>query len=780
MVLFEELIEQEPVGEQAFEYYQQIVETMYNFGRSSEIIRTVNHWVKNYGPGSSWARANKGNPGLLREAFKLQEVTVRNYCLKNHETFTKTKNKRAKNLALNLYKIYFRHYTHSAFLDQMRFFYGELLFDSGKYISAVRSYEEVISKFPKSKYVKSAYINQLLALEKALPKDQKIKQLVGKSEKPIEFPGAIKGFMKVAERYVNTFPRESNVPDILYRKAALYYRFNQFALAAKYFKKLSDEHPTSKLVSDVGGILLDIYNKNKDYKSLEALAVQLVQNKNVKPDVLRDAKSVLEQISFTKAQKLAFEKKYKESAELYEKFARQNPRSPLAPTAFYNAGLNFEKAKDRLKALSMYSAVLTYKSQKNTNIHKKSKEFLAVLYEKLGFYKTAASSYVSFAKSYPSDPKSSDFWYNAGVIFDALNDVGSAVYSYKQYLTLSKKADRHEIFYLIALMYTKQQRWTKAIQNYDQYLKSPTSNKLRVIKASSAVADIYEKKLRRTAQARVWHQKTLALYRRLRVGVSYAARSHFYITQSLYDDFARVKIPAGTKAQTQAVQKKMKLLDILQKALKPVIRYNDGEQIIASLALIGKAQREMAQSIYYAPAPKGLDKKGLAQYKEGIKKLIQPYISEAVKSYHLVLKKSSKLKVYSEWVKTAYSGLAEIQMKKGQFEAFLPRHIHQEVLPLQVIDSTGAVTESFLRTLTESLKYGVSRSDFERLIHAMAVKKESSVLKIVSEILNKDPNNIPAINSLALFYMTNNKPALGALILNRVSSKEKKQSCGYE
>ena len=772
LVLFDELIKQDPAGEEAFQYYHQIVESSYNFGKTSEIIKKLETWVRSYGPGSNWARVNRGNPSLLQKAFKLQEVTVRNYSLKNHEHFRKTRNKREKRLALSFYKIYFDYYTRSPFLDQMNFFYGELLFDSRKYISAVKSYEKVISEFPQSKYVKASYVNQLLALEKILPGEVQLQKLAGKAEQPIDLPGSVQGFMKVAARYVQKFPREKNVPNILYRMAALYYKFNQFSLAAKYFKKLSEEHPTSKLVSNVGGILLDIYNKNKDYKSLEELALQLMQNKNIKPELLREVRSILEQISFTKAQNLAVNKKYRESAVLYEKFARENTGSPLAPSAFYNAGLNYEKEGDRLKALSMYSAVLAYKGQAHRKIRKKSQEFLAVLYEKLGFYKTAAKAYVSFAKSYPSDSKAIDFWYNAGVIFDALGDIGSAVYSYKQYLTLSKKSDRHEVFYLIAFMYEKKRRWKKAIENYNQYLKSPASNKARVVRASSLVAEIYEKKLRNPAQAGIWHQKTLSLYRRLKVGLSYAARSHFYITKSLYDDFSKVKIPASPKQQAQAVQKKLKLLNTLERALKPVIRYNDGEQILASLALIGKANQEMAKAIYKAPTPRALNKQGLIQYKEGIKKLIQPYITEALKSYNLVLKKSFELKVYSEWLGTAYNGLSEIQMKNGAFEKFLPRTINQKALPLQVIDSTGAVTESFLKSVTKSFEYGVSREDFANLARAMATKKESSVLEVVSKILNKDPNNVPAINSLALFYIKNNKPSLGALVLGRVSSKK--------
>ena len=124
-----------------------------------------------------------------------------------------------------------------------------------------------------------------------------------------------------------------------------------------------------------------------------------------------------------------------------------------------------------------------------------------------GFYKASAEAYVSFAKSYPTDPKSSDFWYNAGVIFDALNDRANAIYSYRQHFQKGKKSDRHEVFYLMGFLYERNRNWQKAIENYQKYLKSPSSNKPRVIRASYTVADIYDKRLKNTAQAEIWHKK---------------------------------------------------------------------------------------------------------------------------------------------------------------------------------------------------------------------------------------------------------------------------------
>ena len=774
LVLFQNLIDQNPSGKKAFEYKYQIVTAVYNTGKLTSIVRTIREWVEDYGPGSSWAVANQGDSILIQKSFQLQEVTIRDYALKNHQTYKKTKYKLPRQLALNLYEYYFLAFKKSEYSDQMYFWYAELLFDSKKYISAIKSYEEVISLFPNSKYSQAAYLNQILAFEKSFPKENEIKKMTGKSSAPVELPQIIKSFVRVANRYIKKVPKAKNNPSILYTIASMYYKFNQFEKATRYFKLISEQHSSHSLAGNVNSILLDVYNKNKNYTALEELALKLSKKPNLNRGLLKEVKSILEQISFKKAQDLSNKGKHKQSAVLYEKFAKQYPGSEFAVSSFFNAGLNFEKSKDYLKAVSMYSSVLTYKTG-TAAVRKKSHKFTAVLYEKLGFYKKAAESYVSFAKNYPLDPKSSNFWYNAGIIFDALNDIPSAVYSYNKYYETSKNSDRYDSLFLIGSLYERNKNWKRAIQNYNQFLKTPASSALQVMTASFSIADIYDTKLKQSKLAKKWHQNTLNLYRKLNKGAVYGARSHFYLVKAnFYNPFSKLKIPSDPKKQEKALTTKIKLLQNLERALKPVIRYNKGEAILASLVLIGKANTELAQEIETAPIPKGLNKAGQLQYKQGIKAIIEPYIKKSIDHYQLAIKRSVKLRVYSEWIGSAYSGLARIQFHKGKLVRFLPESLFQETYAVPVKDDTGTIHSNFFNRFSKSFKYGVSRSDFDNLSRAVKSKQENRVLTVVSSILNKDFNNVLAINSLAFFYLQTNRLGLAQLILNRLSSNKHK------
>ena len=92
------------------------------------------------------------------------------------------------------------------------------------------------------------------------------------------------------------------------------------------------------------------------------------------------------------------------------------------------------------------------------------------------------------------------YWYNASMIYDAFNHVSSAVGAYNKYHTLSKSADRHEILYLMGLLYERNRNWAKAVAYFDSYIKAPLAQKqeaLKKVRASFKIAEIYQYRLKR-------------------------------------------------------------------------------------------------------------------------------------------------------------------------------------------------------------------------------------------------------------------------------------------
>ena len=772
VALFTHLIEEDPLAPQACEYRRQMVETLYHFSGLKQIMRSASGWVQSCGKKSAWAVKHARDRDRIRSSRKYMEAVLKNYALRNHQLFRKTKTDRARLLALGFYEIYFSEFKSTPHSDQMSFFHGELLFDSKKYVEAVKKYEEVISKAPSGKYAVPAYTNQILALEKLLPDDREVDRLTAKAKGPVALPPKISTFIKTALRYVKRLPKQKNSSSVLYRVGSLYYHFNHLDKSAVHLGNLYSRYPSVPYISDVGGLLLDIYNRQKDYESLKKLAVRFVSNKKIDRSLVREAQSILQQLSFKQAQDLAVQKKFRQSAVLYEKFAKENPSSPLASSSYYNSAINYEKSSDLLKAVAMYSAVLTYKKSP-LKIRKKCREYLPVLYEKLGLYRKAAEGYSDYAGRFPKDSKSVSYRYNAGVIYDAFNNIKKAALFYEQYFQLSRSPEKAEILYLTGRLYERNGRWTQAVQYYDRYRKSSSSNRLRQVQAVFQVAEIYKHRLKNPNQAKVWYDRTLHYYRKFRIGASFSARAEMRRGLRIYDQFKAVRIGGG-KNQASLVNKKIQLLKNLENALKPVVRYNDGEQIIASLVLTGLAYQRMAEDIFRAPLPGGLNKEGRKKYREGIKKVISPYLKRAVESHELALRKSKKFKVHSEWVRMAFDGLYRIDGRAGAFKGFRPAPVEKEILSTALLDDTKMMSDTFLDGLSAAVRYRVSREEKGRIFRALKSGRESAVLAAVSRVLNKDTNNIFAINALSLFYLKHKKPQMGVLLINRVLAKKPK------
>lgn len=767
--LFSYIIEKHPLSPKACENRYQIIQSLYHSATKNQIIKYTKDWVKHCGEGGSWTEAHSDDMGLIRETRERMEVTLRKYSLRNHQTFRKTRRDRSRLLALSFYKMYFSEFKDTEHVDQIHFFYGELLFDSERYVDAVKKYEEIIKKYPRGKYTSTAYTNQILAAEKILPGEKEIKKITGTGKEAVDLPWKVQAFIKLALRYLNKFPNKKNSASILYRVGTLYYDFRHLDDAVVHLKNLYDRYPTVPYISDVGGLLLDIYNRKKDYTSLQALASQFASNKRIDRSVTREARSILQQLSFKKAQDLAVKGKHKKSAVLYEAFAKGNPTSVLTPSSYYNAAVNYEKSGDVRKAISMYSAVLAYKNSP-FKIQKRSREFLPVLYEKLGFYWKAAENYAAYAGKFSKDQKSVSYWYNAGVIYSAFNRLDKAVFSYNKYLELSTAPEKSEALYSMARLHERNRQWAKAVGYYERYSKASSPNRARQVQSVFKVAEIYQYRLKNPKLANIWYERTISYYRRLKVGSQFAARAEMRRALAVYNQFRKVRI-TGTKNQSSAVDRKIRLLTKLDNALKPVVRYDDGEQVIASLILVGMANQQMAEAIFWAPLPKGLNKSGRQQYREGIKTVIAPYLKKAVKSYTLALRKSKKFKTYSEWIRRAYSGLRSIDMQGSSFKRFLRTPVEMEVFNVVLLDDTKMMTDTFLGQLDVALKYQVSREEKKQIFQAVQFGKEQALLKTVSHILNKDPDNIFATNALGLFYLKHNKPQMGVLIMNRVLAK---------
>lgn len=744
--IFTELIDEKPNAPKAFDYQYQIV-IMYGAAGDNPVFRKELYlWMQNYGLESSWAKANMGNKELIQKTQALMETSLRNHVLQEHQTAQNSHSPQAQKLAREGYSLYFDSFSTSKHIDEMHFFYGELLYDMKDYENASTQYLWVVDNGAKSKYYDKSIVNAILSLEKRLPKPEEVKKLVGDSVEPVEFTDIIKSFEKTALKYFQTAKKSEDTVAIKYRLASLYYYFNQFDNAIPLFKEIIRDQPKSQYAEYSANLLLDTYNLKKDFVGLETAAQELLKVPALKNSKVGDQiQSILQRTSFKKAQELEKGSDFLKSAKTYEEFAQKNPNTELGGSAFYNAGVNYEKGGDLDKAAQNYSVVVTSRAAIPADLRKNASKFLAGLYEKTGQYAKAAESFERYAHDNPKDKEAVDFNFNAAVIRDGMNNHSAALKNYQKYFDTSRKRDRTEALFLMAKLNERRKSYSQAISYYKQFIEMNPKDAGDVIEATFALAQLYEK----TGKAKLaeeYYAKTISVQRRLaekndNVGASFAAESRFKQVRKTYEMLRSIRIPPGPK-QSQAVQEKLSYLNRLKEELKSVIKYDDGYQIVSALTTMGQAYQHMAASLYNAPMPKGLDPAGLKTYREGIDKIAKPFADEAKNNYQLAVDKGQKLETYNEYTKIALRELNAIDPSKS-------RDYNERAV---------------LSKLPDPLE---PSGPEQKAIQESSKQSEEQFLQAVAKVLGHDQNQVYALNSLALHYIAQEKYGLAKIILNR-------------
>ena len=669
-MIFNLLIQLDPYHPQAYDYKYQIVQAYSYAGNRAVFRQEFQNWVQNYNQKSKWSKRNRSDQLLIQKVSKLIETVLRNHTFRSNYAFLKTKNTADRRQALFGYKLYIQYFKKSKFIDSILFHYGELLFDTNKFKQAAEQYKVVVNEHPKSKNHESAALNRVLALEKIIPSEKQIQSMVKKGGVQ-PFPPSLKDLEEAVGQYIKFYPKRKKVFNMMYLIAKLHLEYRHYKKAISYWMKIVEQSTDKKspVLTQAVHSILDTYNLMKDYKSLKEvskkfLAMPLVRSLPVAVEV----RKILRQTLFNDAQQKAKDGDLKVSAVLYEQFYKENKDSKLAVLALYNAGVNFNKLDNLPKAIQIYSVLGNSKALAG---HPKLKEQimggLADLYQKTGQYEKAARAFENYASAYPKNKNSTEFWYNAGIIYDGLNNFKKAVSCYLKYYNRSKNADRAAVYYFIADIRKRQGQLKKAIGNYSKYLSSPDKNKLTQILAAVKLAEL-NKKLGFVKESLKWRRRTIQIYKKLNTGVSYAAEAQFYLTYETYKKFTAIRIPANPSAQARSLQRKLSLLERLKNEVKDIIRYNYGPQVVSALTLMGMANRHLSLAIVGSPLPRGLRKKEMMQYRKALVETARPFKQSAGQYFQQAVKKAKETSGYAPWLKEAQKGLQSAELFPVQFK----------------------------------------------------------------------------------------------------------------
>ncbi len=656
--LFKQLISLNPTAPEAAKYQYQLVQDYNSTGRVKAFRKELAVWLDQFGAGSSWADANKGNPKVISENFELQESTLRNSTLQLHQQALNARTDYSKKLAAGSYKMYLTYFKGAKNYSEMLFFYGELLYDLRDYAGAAQQYERVALTDKKSKYFEKAVTNNVLAREKGIPSNKVMEarrsSLSNKLEQ-IPLDPSVKAFERSALIYLKNFPRGEKALEIKRRLGTIYYAHNQFDDSQKVLRQIIKERPRSKDAVIAAEIILDIHRLRNNLDLYQKEGLEFLANPTIANSPYgKELKVNLQKAKFLVADKFSNSGNNLKAAKAFEAFAAANPRSDQAHSALFNAATNFAKAGAIFDSIRMYKQVIAKPGRKAIlSLKQDARNSLGSVYKKLGQLREAAIHYESYGRN-AKGPKAINALFNAAVIWDALNEYKKAFQVYNLYANLDKVKNKgvQEAAWAKAEMYRRQKMWSKAIYQYDAFIKSNSPNLDRMIKAHFHIADFYSK-IRNVRKAIEWHNKVIRVVnntsRGMKLGAKYAAQSQFRISRELLSEMRRTKLGNTDASITKGLSNMQAIQKRLVKDMAKVIKYDYGPMVVAALAADAESNEIISQTFKNIPVPKEYAKGDVRkQFLDMAKQQANEFNIKAIAGYRNAFNKGLALKAYGD------------------------------------------------------------------------------------------------------------------------------------
>jgi tetratricopeptide (TPR) repeat protein len=457
----------------------------------------------------------KGMEGVKKEA--LEECrdntagSLRELATTWHKEAQKTNVKETYALAQSLYREYISKFPKEKDVYPMTFYYGELLFKLEKFCDAAPVYTNVVTLDPsdKAKYRNESAYAAVISWKNCLnvddsgqaqaqettklrkgdvgkdktKKDKEEKSAKNEDEqfKPKDIPEKQQKMLSAFETYIKYVPNSPELVTIKYRKARTYYEYNHFAEAAPLFKDIAEKHVDSDLAIYSVNLLFDCENILHQYDTLEGDVKKFcaVDTFTKDGDFKHQCDTILNGIARKKIEQWEKDAKYRLAADEYVRLAKEHPDDPRIAEVYYNAAVDYEKAKSIGLAIQIRSQLIELKPE--DPLSKKAVFLLGRAYQDIAAYGSAADQYEKFSSKWPGEKAPTDAataLYSASVYRRGLGETDKAIKDAMDFVHVyGARGKEYEdraagVFFGLGLIYEQQKDKDKLHKHLVEYLKA--------------------------------------------------------------------------------------------------------------------------------------------------------------------------------------------------------------------------------------------------------------------------------------------------------------------
>lgn len=385
-----------------------------------------------------------------------------------HSESAKTKNPETLAYADKLYKVYLQVFPDAEDFADTQYYYAELLWSRADaernprmqtelWENAALAFTDVVKHGKVGpKLMKEAAYAAVLGWKNALNVDPRVKAQADMDKvndtkaAPLPIPEREQKMLAAFDIYINYIkdPKDDDLVGMKFLKANTYRRYNHYDKAIPMFLDIIDHHKQHETAEFSANLLLDIYNNQKDFKSMLALVDKLDGD----PKFLEGKDTLKEVLAKLKVQAVRKEgeelervgKASKDFSKLvacgqrYLDIYNRNPEAPDNDQVLYNAGVCFEEGKSISAAILAYNLLEKYYPNSKTTARAVAR--LGKAYGDIAFYDKASDKLEQYAKKYAGEKDAYDAMSEAVFFRKGIGDDKQAIDDTKYFVkTFSQK-----------------------------------------------------------------------------------------------------------------------------------------------------------------------------------------------------------------------------------------------------------------------------------------------------------------------------------------------------
>ena len=662
---YELLLKLEPTSRDAGLYVMQIAAGYNALEEYARLKLTYERALAQYGAGGPWSRTQADPQNVAATSAKI-EAQLREHAGQLHAKAQRDRTSRAEyEGAAGLYDVYLAKFSGEirAFevhfnLAEIQFYHLERNTDAAThYMAAARGVPAIDAQVEPLKTLRhDAIYNAIAALERV-----RISELEARKNKPgSQESETDKKFAEALDVYTQLYPTDPALPDLLFRQGKLYYDYAVYDTAVKIWGSLVEKFPGSPYTTQAGELILDSFNRAKNYENIEMWARRLKSAPAFAPAAQQvKLDTLIVQAVFKQGEQKAQAGDHAAAATAYLRAAKEFSRDPRAAQACVNAELEAQKAGDlsTLKEAALLATGKDYRDKPESPIGAWT---AAATLQSMGLLSEAAEfdeAIVSLSdKEHPHYQKyehARDAAYNAVILREAIGDHDKAVQNGTKFLGLyGSAAEADEVVFQMGRAHQNAGRNKDATDLYKRYVARAKNQDHRAQGfVLLAVAQI-KMSDERGADESLRDAVAIGRHRKAELGPDgkyAAARARYMEGERVLARFEQIQIAGDVKQLSARLKQKAELLKSAATVFLDTVSLGVAEWSTAALYQIGHTYEAFAKSLRDAPPPPALSDADKEAFTAQIEEFVVPIEEKSLDAYENGWKKAIDLGIYNQW-----------------------------------------------------------------------------------------------------------------------------------